>query len=174
MSGEPAPLLSTRGITRDFPGVRALDGVNFDLLAGEVHVVFGENGAGKSTLISMLSGANRPTSGCVEMRGERIELHSVHDARKLGISAVFQEFSLVPQLTVQENLFLGEERRKGVLLDRAGMTRDAEKLLADLGFDLPPRRPAEPSATRLRALRPMHAAPTDRARTGRPVRAWRP
>ena len=141
MSGEPAPLLATRGITRDFPGVRALDGVNFDLLAGEVHVVFGENGAGKSTLISLLSGANRPTGGRVEMHGERIELHSVHDARKLGISAVFQEFSLVPQMTVEENLFLGEERRKGILLDRAGMTRDAERLLADLGFDLRPRRP---------------------------------
>ena len=141
MSGEPAPLLSTRGITRDFPGVRALDGVNFDLLAGEVHVVFGENGAGKSTLISLLSGANRPTCGSVEMRGERIELHSVHDARKLGISAVFQEFSLVPQMTVEENLFLGEERRNGIFLDRAGMTRDADRLLADLGFDLPPRRP---------------------------------
>ena len=110
--------------------------MNFDLLAGEVHVVFGENGAGKSTLISLLSGANRPTGGRVEMHGIRIELHSVHDARKLGISAVFQEFSLVPQMTVEENLFLGEERRKGILLDRAGMTRDAERLLAGPGISI--------------------------------------
>ena len=141
MTGGPVPLLSTRGVSKDFPGVRALDGVDFDLLQGEVHVVFGENGAGKSTLISMLSGASRPSEGYIEMLGERIELNSVNDARSRGISAVFQEFSLVPQLTVQENLFLGEERRKGVFLDKAEMRREAVQLLADLGFVLPPGQP---------------------------------
>ena len=137
---QPAPLLATRGITKDYPGVRALDAVDFDLRAGEVHVLFGENGAGKSTLISMLSGANRPTEGRIEMNGEPVELTSVHDARDRGISAVFQEFSLIPQMTVEENLFLGAEHRRGVFLDKADMRREADRLLSELGFDLSPRR----------------------------------
>ena len=141
MKGESLPLLSTRGISKDFPGVRALDDVDFDLLEGEVHVVFGENGAGKSTLISLLSGATRPSGGDIRMHGVRIELHSVHDARSRGISAVFQEFSLIPQMTVEENLFLGEERRRGILLDRTRMRQEARSLLDDLGFGLSPQRP---------------------------------
>ena len=141
MKGESLPLVSTRGISKDFPGVRALDDVDFDLLEGEVHVVFGENGAGKSTLISLLSGATRPSGGDIRMHGERIELHSVHDARSRGISAVFQEFSLIPQMTVEENLFLGEERRRGILLDRTRMRQEARSLLDDLGFGLSPQRP---------------------------------
>ncbi len=133
-----APLLATRKLTKDYPGVRALDGVSFELRAGEVHVLFGENGAGKSTLISMLSGANTPTEGHIEMRGERVSLASVHEARALGISAVFQEFSLVPQMTIEENLFLGAEHVRGVFLDRKDMRRKAERLLAELDFDLHP------------------------------------
>lgn len=137
---QPAPLLATRGITKDYPGVRALDHVDFDLRAGEVHVLFGENGAGKSTLISMLSGANRPTSGDILMNGERVDLDSVHDARARGISAVFQEFSLIPQMTVEENLFLGAEHTRGGFLDKRDMRREAKRLLAELDFDLDPKR----------------------------------
>ena len=91
----------------------ALDRVDFDLKAGEVHVLFGENGAGKSTLISLLAGANRPTSGEIWLRGDAVQLESVHQARRMGISAVFQEFSLVPQMTVAENIFLGAETTSG-------------------------------------------------------------
>ena len=104
-----APLIRTAGLTKHYPGVLALDHVDFDLKAGEVHVLFGENGAGKSTLISILAGANRPTSGEIWLRGEPVQLESVHQARRMGISAVFQEFSLVPQMTVAENIFLGAE-----------------------------------------------------------------
>ncbi|MDU8945276.1 sugar ABC transporter ATP-binding protein [Ovoidimarina sediminis] len=136
----PAPLLATRGLTKDYPGVRALDRVDFDLRAGEVHVLFGENGAGKSTLISMLSGANTPSAGHIERDGEVVAFNSVHDARDHGVSAVFQEFSLIPQMTVEENLFLGAEHCKGIFLDRSDMRREAERILTELAFDLRPDR----------------------------------
>ena len=136
----PAPLLATRGLTKDYPGVRALDAVDFDLRAGEVHVLFGENGAGKSTLISMLSGANTPSSGQIERDGKPVAFNSVHDARAYGVSAVFQEFSLVPQMSVEENLFLGAEHRRGIFLDRADMRREAKRILGELAFDLDPAR----------------------------------
>lgn len=134
----PAPLLATKAVTKDYPGVRALDHVSFDLLPGEVHVLFGENGAGKSTLISMLSGANQPTSGAIEVNGKPVDLHSVHDAREFGISAVFQEFSLVPQMTVAQNLFLGAEHRVGPFLKKAEMREEAKRLLNELAFNISP------------------------------------
>ena len=133
-----APLLRLEAITKRFPGVLALDRVDFDLRPGEVHVLFGENGAGKSTLISIAAGALRPDAGSIAVRGAPIELHSVHHARSLGISAVFQEFSLVPQMTVEENLFLGGETTKGGLLNKRELHRRAEAVLARLGFPLRP------------------------------------
>src|SRR5512138_2385950 len=90
-------LVECREIVKQYPGVLALDHVDFQLRGGEVHVLFGENGAGKSTLISLLAGAQEPTSGQILVRGEPVQLGSVHRARQVGISAVFQEFSLVPQ-----------------------------------------------------------------------------
>ena len=134
------PLLRLETITRHFPGVLALDRVDFDLWPGEVHVLFGENGAGKSTLISIVAGALRPSSGRMLFRGEPIDLPSVHQARSLGISAVFQEFSLVPQLTVEENLFLGAEATTGGLLNKRELRRAAEEILARLGFPLRPHQ----------------------------------
>ena len=136
MDDELSPLLAARGISKDYPGVRALEDVQFELDPGEVHILFGENGAGKSTLISILSGAERPSAGQIVIGGGGVDLRSVHDARANGISAVYQEFSLVPQLTVLENLFLGEERSKGLFLDKKEMVSEARLLLADLGFDL--------------------------------------
>ena len=136
----PAPLLATRGLTKDYPGVRALDSVDFELRAGEVHVLFGENGAGKSTLISMLSGANVPSAGHIERDGRAVTFNSVHEARDQGVSAVFQEFSLIPQMTVEENLFLGAEHRRGIFLDRTRMRREAKRILEELAFDLDPAR----------------------------------
>jgi len=131
-------LLETRQLTKRYPGVLALDGVDFDLRKGEVHVLFGENGAGKSTLISVLAGAQPPTSGEVRFEGRPVELGSVRDARALGISAVFQEFSLVPTLTVAQNLFLGDEPRRAGFLDRARLRSGAEALLQQLDFPLDP------------------------------------
>jgi len=135
-----SPLLQTVAVTKDYPGVRALDAVDFDLRPGEVHVLFGENGAGKSTLISILAGANQPSAGRILFRGEPVTLHSVHDARGYGISAVFQEFSLIPQMTVEENLFLGAEPTRGGFTDRARIRREALEILDELGFDLKPEQ----------------------------------
>ena len=135
---ETPVLLRLKHVSRHFPGVVALNDVDFDLRPAEVHVLFGENGAGKSTLISLVAGVHRPTQGDIEFRGRPIDLHSVHQARQLGISAVFQEFSLVPQLTVEENLFLGAEATRGPMLDKAAMRGSARKLLERLGFPLRP------------------------------------
>jgi len=135
------PLLRLVQLSRRFPGVLALDRVDFELRPGEVHVLFGENGAGKSTLISVVAGAIKPSDGHVEFRGEAVELASVHHARGLGISAVFQEFSLVPQLTVEQNLFLGAEPVNRIgLLDNKEVRRQAASILDRLGFPLRPEQ----------------------------------
>lgn len=134
-----AALLETRGLTKRYPGVLALDEVDFTLRRGEIHVLFGENGAGKSTLISILAGAQRPTSGLIRFDGRAVTLDSVRAARKLGVSAVFQEFSLVPTLTVAQNMFLGDEpRRGGLVLDRARMRSGAGDVLRQLDFPIDP------------------------------------
>jgi len=87
-----SPLLELKGITREYSGYKDLDNVDFTLHSGEVHVLFGENGAGKSTLISIIAGAVKANSGQIRFKGQTLKLSSVHHARKLGISAVFQEF----------------------------------------------------------------------------------
>jgi len=138
-SGHSA-LIRVERLSKQFPGVLALDQVDFELTAGEVHVLFGENGAGKSTLIQILAGALTPTEGTISLRGQAVTLESVHHARSLGISAVFQDFSLVPTLTVEENLFLGAERTRHGLLDKATLRRRARELLAELGFALKPQQ----------------------------------
>lgn len=134
------PLIETIGLTKRYPGVVALNAVDFDLRAGEVHVLFGENGAGKSTLISMIAGASSPSDGQIRVRGEAVQFHDVADARARGISAVFQEFSLIPTLTVAENLFLGDEPRKGPFVDHRAMITRARALFADLEFAIEPTR----------------------------------
>jgi ribose transport system ATP-binding protein len=139
VAGGLSMLLRLRGITKTFVGVRALDDVDFDLAAGEVHVLFGENGAGKSTLINIIAGALRPDRGSIELGGVGAHLGSVHEARKLGIAAVFQEFSLAPDLTVEENLFLGAEPKRGLLIDRRTIHRKSEEVLQRLGFRVDPR-----------------------------------
>jgi ribose transport system ATP-binding protein len=141
--GGAAPLLETVGLSKQYPGVLALDRVDFDLRPGEVHILFGENGAGKSTLISILAGVQPATAGEVRFRGRRIALESVHEARALGISAVFQDFSLVPQMTVEENLFLGAEMVRGGLLDRRALRTRAGEIIARLGFPLRPEQRVE-------------------------------
>ncbi len=131
-------LLETVGLTKDYPGIRALDDMDFQLQKGEVHVLFGENGAGKSTLISMLAGASTLTAGEILFRGEPVTLSSVHEARELGISAVFQEFSLIPEMNVAENLFLGAEQTRRGLLQPRLQREKAKQILDDLDFHIDP------------------------------------
>lgn len=132
------PLLTTRNLTKNYPGVRALKAVDFDLMAGEVHVLFGENGAGKSTLISMLAGASTPSEGKIYLEGHEVTFDSVAQAKEHGVFTVFQEFSLIPTLTVAENMFLGQEPRSGLLIDHAEMRRRAQEIFDTLGFPISP------------------------------------
>jgi ribose transport system ATP-binding protein len=138
LSPEPE-LLRLSGIGKHFPGVQALKDVDFDLRAGGVHVLFGENGAGKSTLINIIAGTFPPDEGTMTLRGQPLRLHSPHHARQLGINAVFQEFSLVPTLSVQDNLYLGREHTHAGILDKVAIARGAQETLDLLQFHLDPK-----------------------------------
>ena len=129
-------LLDLKGITKRFPGVVALDSVDFELRRGEVHVLFGENGAGKSTLTNIVAGTYPADQGRIIFDGRQISHLTPHQARLAGISPVFQEFSLAPDLTVEENLFLGREHAAWGVLHKREMRAKARAVLGDLGFDL--------------------------------------
>ncbi|MCO5991815.1 sugar ABC transporter ATP-binding protein [Actinoallomurus rhizosphaericola] len=136
-------ILRVRGLRKRFPGVVALDGVDFDLRPGEVHVLLGENGAGKSTLIKMLSGAYHPDEGTIYVDGRETAIRTAEDAQHLGIATIYQEFNLVPQLTVAENLMLGRPPRRFGIVDKKAMYRHAQELLDRVGVDADPRAPLE-------------------------------
>ncbi|GAD21702.1 ABC-type sugar transport system, ATPase component [Acidovorax sp. MR-S7] len=143
-SGLGAPSTATTlfqlsGVSKSYFGSRALDGVDFDLRAGEVHVLFGENGAGKSTLINILVGTVTHDAGEIAYQGKPLERGrwNPHVARSRGVSAVFQEFSLVPTMSVTENLFLGREIKGRGLLRQSEMEDKARALLAQLCFAIP-------------------------------------
>ncbi len=126
---ESRSILETRAISKTFPGVNALSGVNFTLNAGEIHAVMGENGAGKSTLIKVLTGAEQPDSGEMLLAGKRIQPKSPHHAQELGISTVYQEVNLCPNLSVAENMFIGRETIKfGFINAKASVIRAREIL----------------------------------------------
>lgn len=135
------PLVEMRGIEKRFGSVLALRGVDFDLLPGEVHGLLGQNGAGKSTLIKILAGVEAPSGGEIRIRGEAAEFHNVAASRAHGISVVHQQLSLVPTLTVTDNLFLGVEARcAGILLGRKSMLAQAREFLGHYGIPLNPRQ----------------------------------
>lgn len=135
------PVLEMRGIGKSFPGVRALDGVTFDLYAGEVHALVGENGAGKSTLMKILGGVyfHPQLEGDIRVRGEAKGFRSVRDSEEAGIAIVFQELSLVPEFTVGENIFLGREPSHFGVLQWDMLYAAAAKLLAEVNLDVSPR-----------------------------------
>jgi len=137
-SDSPDLVLQMCGISKRFTGVVALDDVHFDLRAGEVHVLLGENGAGKSTLMRILSGACSRDAGTIEIDGHTAELHSPRDAQRLGISTIYQEFTLVPHLSAAANIFLGREPGRFGAIDRGRLLSEARALLADLGTAIDP------------------------------------
>jgi len=126
------PLLAATGLTKSYGGVRVLDGVDVTVERGEVHALVGENGAGKSTLIKILGGAVRPDAGRVTLNGAPLPVGDPLDVRRRGVSVVYQEFTLVPGLSVADNVFLGRERGRP-FLRRADMTREAQAVLDELG-----------------------------------------
>ncbi|NUR84037.1 MAG: sugar ABC transporter ATP-binding protein, partial [Nonomuraea sp.] len=137
MQPRPEPVLAMRGIGKSFPGVRALDGVSLSVGEGEVVALLGENGAGKSTLMNILAGVFKDYEGEIEVGGEPVSIHSPRDAQRHGIAMIHQELNLVPELSIADNIVLGQER---LVLDRKDSERRAADLLRGLGLDLAPRR----------------------------------
>ena len=143
-----APILEVRNIAKQYPGVRALDGVDFDVRAGEVHVLLGPNGAGKSTLIKCVSGVVAPTEGEILVGGEPLPTGEPSESMARGVGTIYQELDLVDDLTVAECVFLGHEIGRGGLMDRAAMRRETAELLERLDHSN-----ISPTA-RVRTLRP--------------------
>jgi simple sugar transport system ATP-binding protein len=133
---QDAPVLTMTGISKDFPAVRALDEVDFRLFPGEIHALLGENGAGKSTLIKVLTGVYELDRGEVELDGASVRISSPHHAQQLGISTVYQEVNLCPNLTVAENIFLGREQVSGPVIRSRRMRREAADLVASFGLTI--------------------------------------
>jgi len=127
-------MIQMNGIHKYFPGVHALNNVQFDLMSGEVHAIIGENGAGKSTLIKILGGIHNKDEGQILINGHEVEINSVHDAKKYGISIIHQELMMVSEMTVAENIFLGNEPLKKGLVDFEKMNNTAQAFLDS--FDL--------------------------------------
>lgn len=133
------PLLRAKGISRRFPGVLALDNVDFDVLPGEVHALVGENGAGKSTLIKAFAGVHQPSGGVLEVDGRPIVLPNPASSQHAGINVIFQEFSLVPDLSVAENVFLNREPTRGLRIDWDTMRKRTKEVTELLEIDLDPK-----------------------------------
>jgi inositol transport system ATP-binding protein len=132
------PLLRMTLISKRFPGVQALDNVGLEVLPGEVHALLGENGAGKSTLLKVLSGAQQPDSGTIEFGGQRLTMTSPHDAQRRGIVTIYQEFTLAPNMTIAENVFIGREPGTGVFVNWRKMAEETRAITTQLGLQLRP------------------------------------
>ena len=130
------PILEMKGIRKSFPGVKALSGVDFRLFRGEVHALMGQNGAGKSTLIKVITGVNKQEAGEIRLGGKLIRPDSPLEAQKLGISTVYQEINLCPNLTVAENIFIGREPMRLGMIDWKKMNEKSEKMLSDLSVSI--------------------------------------
>src|SRR6476619_2988988 len=135
------PLLEMRNIVKEFPGVRALDGVSFTLAAGEFHSLVGENGAGKSTLMKVLSGVYPAGTytGDILINDKPRQFKTVRDSEDAGVAIIFQELSLVKELTVGENIFLGKEPSRVGVINWSELYHRATKLLNDLNLPIDPR-----------------------------------
>jgi ribose transport system ATP-binding protein len=134
------PVVSFRDVSKEFPGVLAVDSVDLEILPGEVHVVAGENGAGKSTLMKLLSQVERPSGGEIELSGERVDFHGPRYAQALGVAMVYQEFALASHLSIAENLFMGREPGRFGFVNRRAESEEARGLLERVGLRTDPDR----------------------------------
>ncbi len=142
LNAESDVLLDARGITKSCPGVKALDAVDITLRRGRLNALLGENGAGKSTLMNVLAGVFTPDAGEILLAGKRVLFRNPRDAQNAGISIIFQELNLIPQLSIAENIFLGREPLNRVgLIDYDRMNREARTLLEELELPVDPRQP---------------------------------
>lgn len=142
---ETNDFLRMEGISKSFPGVQALQNVNFEVTRGEIHALVGENGAGKSTLMKVLTGALHLDEGRIILRGEPAEIHSPSDSQELGISMIHQELSLIPYLTVGKNVYLGREPRRRIpgFIDWKTLYSQTQELLDQLNLDVKARAEAQ-------------------------------
>lgn len=131
-------LVKMEGISKSFPGVKALDNVHFELRAGEVMALLGENGAGKSTLMKILGGVYTRDAGTVELFGSPVDNMTPKQAQEAGVAMIHQELNMCRHLSITENMFLGREIRRGALLDRKAMRKETVRVLTALGIDLDP------------------------------------
>ena len=136
------PVMEVRNISKNFPGVKALDDVSVKFLPGEVHAVVGENGAGKSTLMKIMSGAYIPDKGAIFLNGEEVSFSHPVQAQNKGISIIYQEFNLLPERSVAQNIFLGRESTRFGVVDQRRMNTKARKLLEEIGVEdaIPPSK----------------------------------
>ena len=132
-------IVSMKGICKTFPGVKALDNVDFELRSGEVMALLGENGAGKSTLMKILSGVYTKDGGTLKVNGTEYEHMNPKLAQHVGVAIIHQELNMCKHLSVVENMFLGRELIKNGTLDNAKMEAEAKKVLSSLGIDIDPR-----------------------------------
>jgi inositol transport system ATP-binding protein len=132
------PLLRMSSIRKKFPGVQALDDAGLEVQPGEIHALLGENGAGKSTLIKILAGAQQPDSGTIEFGGEQVVMASPHDAQRRGIATIYQEFTLAPNMTIAENVFIGREPGPSVFVDWRKMASETRSITKRLGLAMQP------------------------------------
>src|SRR5437868_13084404 len=136
VADQDSPLLEARALTKSFAGVRALDGIDFTLRAGEIHALLGENGAGKSTLIKAITGVFPRDAGIIRLGGEEVAPRSAKAALQAGIATVYQEVNLLPNLSVAQNLFLDRQPMRFGIVREGEMRRRAKSLLADFGLDI--------------------------------------
>ncbi|MFL5760615.1 MAG: sugar ABC transporter ATP-binding protein [Thermomicrobiales bacterium] len=134
----PSPLLRVDQVSKSFPGVLALQDVSLDVYPGEVHGIVGENGAGKSTLMKILSGVYAPDEGQILIDGQPVSIHDPRHAQRLGISIIYQEFNLMPNLSVEENVFVGRQPNSGGVVRWRDLRRQTRELLNQLGVRLDP------------------------------------
>lgn len=138
---QSTPYLSFRGIGKTFPGVKALTDISFDCYAGQVHALMGENGAGKSTLLKILSGNYAPTTGSVVINGQEMSFSDTTAALNAGVAIIYQELHLVPEMTVAENIYLGQLPHKGGIVNRSLLNYEAGLQIKHLGMDIDPDTP---------------------------------
>ncbi|SHM47474.1 sugar ABC transporter ATP-binding protein [Halanaerobium congolense] len=132
-------VLEMKNITKTFPGVKALDKVNFSLKKGEVHALLGENGAGKSTLMKVLNGIHQRDEGEIIVKGESVKFENTKEAQKAGLAIIHQELELIPYLNVAENIFLGREDRNGIFINYQKLYQKTSEVLDMLGVDIDPK-----------------------------------
>jgi ABC-type sugar transport system ATPase subunit len=160
---ESTVALRVRKVSKSYPGVHALRAVDFELATGEVHGLVGANGAGKSTLIKMLSGASVPDSGSIEVQGTTMRFDDPRALRRNGVAAIYQELTIVPEMTALSNAFLGAVPSRGLFTDKRKMTRRFEELSEWMGFKVAPEAKASSlSVAHLQMLEIMRAVQADR------------